>query len=311
MVISILIILCLFSVSFTAIWIWYVRNEKNSPARFYKNGMKSFKKNDYQNAKTELLKTVSAEPNNKEAILALGLTYINLKDYDKAKENMEKFLKTSPKDFNALYNMGLILQKLEKNDEAKEYYLKAVQENPKSFAAYLNLGTIHLAQNDYVSAIDFLDRALEISPDNVEIQFNMLRCKDEICKYDNPEEGNAIIEEYLKLKNNKNLPKEFYKTLARAYAKNGRMEESIKLCQEALESDIEDIDSYKYLGLVQLINNDIESAKNSLVTAIHLKPDDEEAHDLLSYVLCQQKSKCAIRKCREQYKESIKKFLNK
>lgn len=311
MIIPILIILCLFSISFVALWIWYLHNEKNVHIRFYRKGMKSFNKKNYQDAKTQFLKALSIDPGYKDVISALGSTYIKLKDYEHAKEYVEKFLKSSPKNFNALYNMGLVLQKLEHNDEAKNYYLKAIQENPKSVLCYLNLGIINFVQKDYTTAMDFLEKAKEIQPDNSKVLFYILRCKDETCNYDDHEEGKAIIEEYLNFQNKWGSPKEFNKILARAYAKNGQMEESVVMCQKALENNTEDIDSYKQLGLVQLVKNDLVGAKNSLLTAVHLKPDDQEAHDLLSYVVCQQKSKCAVKRCREQYQEAVSRFFNK
>lgn len=311
MVISIFIILGLFSIAFTAIWIWYIRAEKGAHIRLYRAGLKAFNKKDYEEAKNCFLSALAIDQNYKEAIYHLGLTYINLKNYEQAKGYIEKTLKSSPKDFNALFNMGVILQGLDLNEEAKEYYLKALQENPKSAVSYLNLGVISFLQQDYITSLDFLDKANELVPDNIETLFYILRCKDEACGYDAPEEGKEIIDGYLCFQNKTDLPKNFHRTLAKAYAKNGQMEESIKMCEKALQFNTEDIDCYKHLGLAYLIKNDLENAKSSLLTAIDLKPEDEEAHDLLSYVICQQKNVCAVKKCREDYHEAVKKFLNK
>lgn len=309
MIILILVILVVFAALFTVIWIWFFKSESPQGENFYKSGEHAFEEGDYKKAKELLSKAVLADPKLDDAKYNLGVSHLELKEYDDAKKCFEQVLKSSPKDFNALLNMGKALQYQNDYDGAAEYYEKAIQENDESAECHLGLGRAYFEKKDYTKALEFFKNAVELSPDDVQALFYIAKCKDELCDFDKEGDSESVIAEYSKIAGSPDLPPEYNTTMALAYAKTGKIEEATEYCRKALAINAEDVEAHKLLGLLQFITKDLIGAKSSLSIALSLKPKDEEAHEVLSYVLCQQTDACAVKKCREKYYELIKKFL--
>lgn len=309
MLVIITIILFVFILAFAGLWIWYFKHEMSNHQNFYALGVNSFKKNEYDKAKDFFLKALAAKPNFKEAQYRLGLVFLRQKDYENAKGCFEKALKAAPKDFDTLFNFAFTLQMQNAYEEAKELYNKALKTNSKDPDCYFNLGFITFNQGDLQKALELFLKAKEFSPNNPQICYFVVKCKDAMCNYETPEEGNAIINEYLQIANLPNLPDSFETSLSRAYAKNGQIDEALKLCQKCLVKQSENVECYTLLGLIQLLKKDLVGAKATLATALSLQSNNSEVHEILSYALCQQQNKCALQKCRDKYKELVQKFI--
>jgi len=292
---------------FLIAWIWYFKTEMNTAEKFYSQGFEAFKHKDYNKAIKLFLKSITVQPNFKESLLWLGLSYLQIKELDKAKESFEKILKTQPKDFDALFNLAHTLQFQNAFEEAKEIYNKAIKENAKSTDCYFHLGVMTFIEKHYEESLEYFQKAKELSPNNARIAFYIARCKDEICSYDSMEEGQLVIDEYLKVTTHENIPPLFNITLAKAYAKTGQIDHALANCKKALAVNDKDIESYKLLGLLQLLKKDSKEARNALSTAISLERHNAEAHDILSYALCQHDDRTVVQNCRLEYKKIIKK----
>lgn len=309
MIIKILIIIIIFAIAFVSVWLWFLKNEITISKRLYSSGLKAYEAKSYKKAEKLFLQALAVYSHNKEARYYLGLTYIELKEYADAKDCFERILKTSPQNFDILYNLGLSLFELKLYKEAFEIYQKALKENPASGSCLFKLGLIKFEQAEYNEALEYFKKARELSPNKVEITFYITKCKDELCPYDTVEEGQDIINEYLSISDDPNLPPEFDITLATAYAKTGQMKDALEGCRKSLVKTPETVECYKLLGLIQLLCKDLDGVKNSLSTAINLQADNSELHEILSYALCQQDNRCAVNKCRKKYKELIQKFI--
>ncbi len=310
MIISLLIILVVFITLLVAIWFWYATNERAIHQKLYALGVKAACKNDFKRAKALLSQAITLKSNFKEARCELCLVYSKEKDFESSKECFENALKMAPKDFDTLFHFANILKIQNAYEEAKNLYLRALKEDSKNRDCHFNLGYINFYQKDYPTALEFFKKVLELSPEDADAQFYIIRCKDEMCTYEEGEDGKDIIDEYLKISQNPNLPAEFYLSFAKAYAKTGQIDEALKQCQSGLIKDSENVDGYNLLGLIQLLKKDFSGAKNNLSTVINLQSDNEEAHELLSYVFCQQRNRCALSKCRAKYQELVNKFIN-
>lgn len=309
MVFTILLILLIFIVLFVSIWLWFYKQETNFAQKFYNIGLKAFEHQDYEKAIKLLLKATESKTNFKEAIFKLGQSYLNNKDYEKAKETFEKVLKIAPKDFDSLYHIGLSFQAQSAYEEAKEMYNKALKENDKSPDCYFNLGVIAFRESLFEKAIEYFEKSKEINPDRSETTFCIAKCKDELCSYETQEQGQSVIDEYLKIADKKDIPPCYNINLAKAYAKTGNIEQALKHCKLALIEDDKDVESYKLLGIIQLVQKNSAAAKNTLSTALNLDVKDVEAHDILSYILCQHEDRSILHRCRQKYQEIIKNLI--
>lgn len=303
------LILIIFSVLLACVWGWFFRNEKKICRRFYNAGLKAIEKGKYKKAEALLKRVLLMDPDFEDAKYQLGLVYLNQKSFDKASESLETVVKSSPKNLDAVVALAQSLQSQKAFDSAMEHYGSVLQAREDDFDALYGMGFIKYQKGQHQEAVDFLEKALALSPDNKNTAFYLNKCNDELCSYESDCDGADIISKYLKMDGQEGLPDGFHLSLARAYAKTGQISSSQEYCHKALEANPEDIESYKLLGIIQLAKKDFATAKNTLLTALKLEPNNEEIHDILSYVLCYQVDNCPLDRCRERYRELMGKFL--
>lgn len=277
---SLFLIFLVFSIALTVVWVWFYYNYKPSGGG----------------------SSVGAK-------LSSGIAFLNSKDYNAAKACFENILKNSPKDFEALLNLGSVLLLQKNYDEAIALINKAIAENGNSVDAYLKLGQVCFEKGDFTKALEAFEKAIAIEPENIEALFGIAKCKAELCNMENDEECQQILDEYLKLADGQDLPSGFHIALAKAYAKQGQLQEAYENCKKALEQNEQDIEIYKLFGLIQLIQKDFAGAKNSLSIALSFQSNNMEIHNIFSYVMCHQEKGCTLDACREQYFELIKKHI--
>lgn len=300
------IILIIFSVVWLLVWLWFFKGGKAFGKGIFKASVKAFERGNYKKAKELLLKMPDLDI-NPETKYKLGLSHLKLDEYDQAKVCFEQVLKVSPKNFDALFSLAQTLQFQKKYDEAIEIYTKAAKENTKDIECSLNIGNIHYEQGNYDKAIEVLEKAKEISPDNVQILFSIAKCKSELCDMGNEAERQQIVDEYTKLAESASLLKDFDVSFAKVYAKSGDLDEAFQHCRKAIEANEEDIEAYKLLGLIQLIQKDFSGAKNSLSIALNFQSNSAETHHLFSYLFCSHEKGCALQQCRDKYYELVNK----
>lgn len=309
MIILVCLILLIFSIIWFCVWFWFFKGSKSFSNKVRKALDTYLEKGNYVKAKNLLLRMpdLATNPDNK---CKLGITHLKLNEYDEAKACFEQVLKTSPKNFDALFNLAQVLHSQKKYDEALDLYMKAANEQDKDINCPLNIGLIYYDQGNYSKALETLEKAKELSPDNVQVLFSIAKCKNELCNFDNEEEVNKLINEYIKLDGCADLPADFNISLAKLYAKTGEIDKALEYCQNAVDANGEDIEAFRLLGLIQLINREFSNAKGSLSAALNFQTDSAETHNLFSYLFCSHEEGCALQKCRQKYYELIKKHLS-
>ncbi|MDD3436834.1 MAG: tetratricopeptide repeat protein [Candidatus Gastranaerophilales bacterium] len=306
----IFLILIVFSIVWALVWFWFFKGGEVtiSMPKLYRNVDKSLKKNDYQTAKESLMEILKANPNIDDKC-QLGFVHFKLEEYDQARACFEEILKTSPQNFDALFHLAQIFQMQKNYDEALEFYEKAMNENDKDLDCYLNIGSIYYEQKKYEKASEILEKAKEFSPGDVQVLFYSTKYKNALSDSSQIEDYTQVINDYVEISDSNNLPKEFDISLAKTYAKNGDIYNAIEHCQRAIEINDKDIEAYRLLGLIQLINKDFVNAKNNLTIALNLQSNSPETHELFSYLLCSKEKDCGLKRCREKYYKMIKKQL--
>jgi tetratricopeptide (TPR) repeat protein len=188
-----------------------------------------------------------------------------------------------------------------------EAYDKASKENVKDVNCPLNMAEILFKTGDFEKALEILEKAKELAPENIKILFSIAKCKSELCNVDNKDECEAIIDEFNKLSGKEDLPKDFDISIAKLYAKTGQIDEAFYHCKNAAENNEENIEAYKLLGLMQILKKDFSGAKNSLSVALNFQSNNDEIHSLFSYLLCSHEDGCVMQKCRQKYYDLIRK----
>jgi len=179
-------------------------------------GMSYFGKGEYDKAIAEFEKSIELNPNHTESYYYLGQCYLqkgiieyNNKNIFKAyslyrKANKfaeqvipryEKIIENNPEDLNSylrlgyIYEIRSIIPFINEYNEALEYYLKALDLATSSSPAgntgiiiYLNtrIGYIYFEKKKYSQAIEYLEKAKEMSHQNVEVAYYLGLSYDKI-----------------------------------------------------------------------------------------------------------------------------------
>lgn len=305
----IIFIIVVFAISLTFVQFWFFKRDKVAAVQDERAVEKAFEQGNFKKVK-ELLLKVKDTIANPDSEYKLGVAHLKLGEYEESKKCFEKILKQSPKKPEVLLNLAQTLELQGKQDEALETYIKIIDVGGKNVEGHLNVGRINIEKKNYGVALEILEKAKEITPENAQVLFFIAKCKSELSESENDDGYQQAIQEHLELAQSPDLPADFHISLATLYAKNGQPDQAMEFCKKALEQNERDIEAYRLLGLIQLIKKDYNSAKGNLTTALNFQPNNPEIHEIFSYLLCTQVDDCPLSKCREKYKEAIGKFLN-
>jgi tetratricopeptide (TPR) repeat protein len=126
--------------------------------------------NDYADAIKWFEKAVAFEPQNSDAWYYLGRAYYSQTRVPDAKNAFLTVLKLEPYHSKAENNLGLIFESEAKPEEALGAYRNAInwqEHSPTpSEQPYLNLGSLLLEQGDASDALQPLEQAVQIAPNN-------------------------------------------------------------------------------------------------------------------------------------------------
>jgi tetratricopeptide (TPR) repeat protein len=186
------------------------------PQTPFRIGMSYFSRGEYDKAIIEFEKSIELDENHTESYYYLGQCYLqkgiieyNNKNIFKAyslyrKANKfaeqvipqyEKIIEDNPRDLNSYLRLGYIYEVrsivpfINDYDKALEYYLKALDLATGSSPAgntgiiiYLNvrIGIVYFEKKKYSQAIEYLEMAEKMSPQNVEVAYYLGLSYDKI-----------------------------------------------------------------------------------------------------------------------------------
>lgn len=155
-----------------------------------------------------------------------------------------------------------------------KFFERLIRYSPTSSKPYSNLGMLYQEKNDYLKAIQYYNKSLEIKPnDLVRNQIGLIYIEtDQLQKAE--ELFNEILENNPQYAN-------AYTNLGNIYIKKGRHEEAIAFFKKAIEINPQNSKFHDNLGLAYLELGDLSSAQKELELAIRLNPDNAEAYNNL------------------------------
>lgn len=117
-----------------------------------------------QTADTENFKAMKPE----NYYFYLGETYFKLGDYEQSLDAHLQALKIKPTLFKSRVTAGVCYSKLGRTGDALRMYEKALEYDPQnadSVGLYVSLGSLYISQNKPYTAIDYLEKASAIYPE--------------------------------------------------------------------------------------------------------------------------------------------------
>ena len=105
-------------------------------------------------------------PDNSNALMNRGVTYIDVGRNEEALGDLDRALELAPDNPDALMNRGVAYLNLRRNEEALRDLNRALELAPDTPFALSRRGGVYLNLGRYEEALRDLDRALELAPDD-------------------------------------------------------------------------------------------------------------------------------------------------
>jgi tetratricopeptide (TPR) repeat protein len=127
---------------------------------------------DYENAEKDFSMAARIDPNQSHSTIAMSMLYSDRNQIDKEKALLAQQLKTTPNDAVANYLMADILLREGAEpghpqfEEARIDLAKSLAAKPDSAEAQILMGTLCQQENKLPEALDHLNLALKVEPDN-------------------------------------------------------------------------------------------------------------------------------------------------
>lgn len=114
---------------------------------------------------------VESNPEDPEALLALGYAYQQEARYDEALDLYAQTLELDPGSTGALYNKGVVLTLLGKPKEAEAAYWDVLEAAPDHALAAKALGQYYVDKKQYKSALVALEPVIAAQPQYADLQY--------------------------------------------------------------------------------------------------------------------------------------------
>ena len=145
-------------------------------------------------------KAIVIDSTDMELRTFMGILYYKAKKFDPCISTMAVVLaKANPKSkqyADALYYTAYSLDLLGKADEALGVYEKALEQSPNDVDLLFNLGRLHYMKSSYDKALEYFGKVLQSNPDDFEGNMNVGNCYLQMKKY---QESLVYLEKAVKI----------------------------------------------------------------------------------------------------------------
>lgn len=142
-------------------------------------------------------KILEVQSEDRTALYNLALVYWKKKDLISARLWLDRLLKRNPSDAEALFAYGSLLSEEAKQSEAVEYFKQYLQLKPQAEAGYLALARAYIGLEQYLKALDVLEKVLVLNPKLTEAWF--LQAQILLTKAEDPDRGYTSLEQAVEL----------------------------------------------------------------------------------------------------------------
>jgi tetratricopeptide (TPR) repeat protein len=123
-------------------------------------------------AAADLLRKVADKNPTPRSLENLASVYEQLKDYSLAAEMLRRALEQQPGNADLKHQLAQDLLFSDQVDDALKTYQELIEDDPKDEAALLRISKIYQQKRDFAKAHQAADKAKELDPNNIEIQYN-------------------------------------------------------------------------------------------------------------------------------------------
>lgn len=174
------------------------------------------------------------DPDYADAFFNLGLIYARQGKIPEAEESLARVLEIDPGFIKARLNLAQIYRLQKRMDKAEVLLLQGFSGNPGSAWLYNGLAHVYEDQGKISEAYEAYKKALKAAPDWVEPADRLawIMSDDSSGEFHNPQKAVRLSEDICLATKYQNPV--YLKTLARAYASSGRMDDAVSTVEQAI-----------------------------------------------------------------------------
>jgi len=192
--------------------IFFPFKEEKEVSSSYNKAMKLLSQKEYEKVDKIFSEIEAKYPQDDQILLGKALLYMNMKNYDQAWNYLSRAYQVNPYNININYNMALSSYHRGNKQDALKRFEDIISINSRFLRPRLYAGTINMELGDYPAAIYQLNEAKIISPDSLEVHYNLGKAHYSIMEYG---EAKISFEKALTL----NPPKEIEDSIKNVLAK--------------------------------------------------------------------------------------------
>jgi len=181
-------------------------------------------------------------------------TLINKGDYDKALEIYSQLIEENPADADAWCNLGLLYYHKGEIEEAEQAFLKCIEYDPEVLEAYFNLGRLYQSNREFEKALTYYKEVVTRNEEDGIAYYYMGQCAKAVGRID---DAVAFLDEAIRLQPN-NL--EVGVALATLYVERGDYQKAEDALRVILVSHADVVPVHFSLGLILREQGKKESA---------------------------------------------------
>lgn len=204
---------------------------------------------------------------------------------------LENLSKNMPNDADIQYNYAYLLHKNHHYKDALPYYQKALQLDAQNIDAYLNIASIYKQQNNIELALQTLEQAKNIFPDNSKVAQSIKEIAEEksfsllqkATKLYQEKQYNEAINTY---KSISNPSEDVYLGIGACYQALENYDNAILYYNKAIQLDPSNPTSHYFLGIAYLYQKNFDKSEIALKKAMELdsiNPDIKDAYKTLKF----------------------------
>ena len=238
--------------------------------------------NDLPKAIQEAQQAISLDPARSESYMLLALLQLRANLPDQAEQNFKKAVATDPKALNAQLALGGFYQSRNRLPEAEQQFRHAIDIDPKNPGPRVALVRLLMQAGKTSEVEPFLRRTKQDLADNSE-GYRMLGDF-----YFASGELDKAAAEYASLYSDHPKDPLVRKNYIQILILKNKIDEAAKINNAILKTSPRDIDALIYKGEIQMHQNDLPGAVDSLQNALKNDSDNAIAHYQLGLAYDQQ-----------------------
>lgn len=255
-------------------------NNKSSDLYYYW-GLALIQDDNTKEAFIKLFKSITLDPDNESAHLALATCFEDISNYNNAVQELKQIVEEiNPKNYFAFYRLAHCYKKLGEMDEALKYFDKAIDMNPEFDSAWNDKGVLLRELDRKDDAIECYEKALEKNPNNRMANLNM--CSIRYCDLKLKKKCLKCLNKILK--KFEDFPEAWFHK-GHVLFDLGRNDNALECLDKAIYLNKNIADVYLYKSLIFTQRKDFEKALETVNIGLEINPENSDLIDLKDLIL--------------------------